>query len=599
MLKEFRTLAPYLKRHRSKYLAGLACLVAVDAAQISVPQFVKHAVDSLSTGIFDRGVILASALSIVGVAVIVSSGRFLWRYFIHGSSRRIEAALRDALFSRLLLLPPSFFQRNKTGDLMARATNDMQAVRMATGMGLVSFVDGAFMSVAILVIMFAGNPRIALLTIAPLPVVTVLIIIFGRLVGQRFKRAQELYSRLSDIAQETLQGIRVVKSFVKEDHFAAKFAEANDRYSDSSMSLVKIFGFFFPFIAFLAGITNLILIGAGGMAVLENRMTPGDIVAMLAYLEMLIWPMLGAGFTVNMLQRGAASLKRINEILDEPPEAYAPAAHASGDGTASSSGPIARSPGPGIETKDLSYTYPGAAEPSLRGVSLAIPPGSTVGVLGRVGSGKSTLLRILARIAEPPEGTVFVDGCDALDMPLEALRSIFGFVPQDTFLFSDTVRANVLFGKPGAGQEAFAEAVRISALERDAAGFRDGWDTVVGEKGLTLSGGQKQRIAIARALVVDPEVLVLDDALSAVDVETEEAILEALLAKRKGRTNLIVSNRVSTLRNADFVVVFEDGSISESGTHDELVRRDGFYAEIARLQALSAGGIAAARAPGA
>ncbi len=580
MIAEFRSLGPRLKRHAPAYVAGILCLVAVDAAQILIPQFVKRVVDALSSG-GGREVALWSGIAIVGVAAVVGAGRFLWRYFIFGASRRIETAMRDDLFEKIMRLPPSFFQRNKTGDLMARATNDLQAIRQATGMGLVAFVDGVFMSGAILVVMISGNPRVALYTILPLPVVTALIVVFGKLVGTGFKVAQERYSRLSEIVQETLQGIRVVKSFVKEGHFADKFSDANDGYSDASMHLVRVFGFFFPFIGFLAGITNLILLGAGGGAVVENRMTPGDIVAALAYLEMLVWPMLGAGFTVNMLQRGAASLKRVNEIMDEPTEAYASGAAAAN--------PSATGASRDLETRNLAFGYADGGS-VLAGVDIAVPAGTTLGVLGRVGSGKSTLLKALARIVEPPPGAVFLGGRDVLDLPLEELRSSFGFVPQDTFLFSDTVRANVLFGRPDAGQGRFEEAVSIAALGRDVAGFKDGWDTVVGEKGLTLSGGQKQRIAIARALVLDPEILVLDDALSAVDAETEEAILEAIVAKRKGRTNVIVSNRVSTLRVADSVVVLDGGRVAEKGTHDELREGSGFYAEIARLQALSAAG---------
>ncbi|HOX18719.1 MAG TPA: ABC transporter ATP-binding protein [Spirochaetales bacterium] len=576
MLKEYRTLLPYLKEYRFRYVAGLAFLIAVDAAQLLIPQFIRQTVDLVSSGRFQAGAVASIAARLVLVALFIASGRFLWRYFIHGSSRRIEARLRDRLFAKLMELGPRFHQANKIGDLMARATNDMQSIRMAAGMGFVTLVDGLFMSSAVLVIMFARNPEVAAWTIIPLPPVTALIIVFGTLVGKRFKKVQEIYAKLSELAQETLAGIRVVKSFVKEDAFSERFAEANDRYRKVSMSLVAIFGFFFPFIGFLSGLSTLVLVLAGGNAALANAMSPGDIAAMLVYLEMLVWPLMGAGFMVNMLQRGAASLKRVNEVLDTEPD------------IAPEPGALELVPGGGIEFRSLSFSYPDAATPALRDVTLALEDGKTLGILGRIGSGKSTLLKLLPRLVDPPPGAVFVGGRDARAYHPDWLRKAFGFVPQDTFLFSDSIRANVLFGAPELDAERFRRVTAVAAIDRDVELFPQGWDTVVGEKGLTLSGGQKQRIAIARALAVDPEILVFDDALSAVDTETEERILAALLEERKGRTNIIVSNRVSTLRHADLVAVLDSGRLAELGTHDELLERDGFYAEIARLQALSA-----------
>jgi ATP-binding cassette subfamily B protein len=577
MLKEYRTILPYLEKYRFRYLAGFLCLVVVDGAQIVIPQLVRRAVDLVSTGSFSLAEVAGICGLLLVAAACISLGRFSWRFFIHGSSRRIENEMRDRLFAKLMDLSGGFFQANKTGDLMAKATNDMGAIRQAVGMGFVSFFDGSFMSVAILAVMFASAPTTALLTFIPLPIITLLIILFGGLVGTRFKRVQEIYSRLSEIAQETMSGIRVVKAFVKEEHFAMKFSEANDEYRDASLSLVKIFGFFFPFISFLAGLTTIILLLAGGAAVLENRMSAGTIVAMLAYLEMLIWPMMGAGFTVNALQRGAASLKRVNEVLGAVPEIR----------TAPGASP--GMPQGDIEFRSLSFAYPGSAATVLEGIELMIPRGSTLGVLGRVGSGKSTLLWLLPRLIDPPPGTVFIGGRDVRAIELPSLRSAFGFVPQDSFLFSDSVENNVRFGSPSLSDERFRLVTTVSAMDRDVELFPAGWATLVGEKGLTLSGGQKQRVAIARALAADPEILVLDDALSAVDAETEERILSALLEERRGRTNIIVSHRVSTLRHADSVIVLDKGGIAQRGSHEELLaQEDGFYAEIARLQELEA-----------
>ena len=549
----------------------------VDAAQLLLPQYIRLAIDAIATGT-GRSALVRIGLLMIGTALVIAAGRFLWRYFIHGSSRRIEVALRDRLFSRLMTLPPSFFHKNAVGDIMARATNDMQAIRMATGMAFVAFVDGVFMSVAILVVMLVQNPGTTLWTIAPLPFVSVLIIIFGGMVGKRFKLVQEIYSDMSSVVQETLQGVRVVKSFVKEDEFAGRFAEANDRYRDASMGLVRIFGFFFPFISFLAGLTTLVLLLVGGTAVMENRMSPGSLAAMLAYLAMLVWPMIGAGFTVNMIQRGAASLKRVNEILDTEAEPrFAPGVRA-----------VESLPEGDIRFSGLSFTFPGANAPALSGIDLVLPRGKTLGILGRVGSGKSTLLKLLPRIVEPPEGTVLIGDHEVGAYPLELLRSRMGFVPQDSFLFSDTIRNNVIFSRPDLPEELFLRVVSTAALDRDVDTFPDGWDTVVGERGLTLSGGQKQRVAIARALASRPDILVFDDALSAVDTETEERILERVMAERAGLTNIIVSNRVSTLKQADLVAVLDEGRLVQFGPPAVLGIQDGFFAEIAALQALSA-----------
>jgi len=576
MLGAYRTLLPYLKRHGRSYALGLSCLVAVDSAQLLLPQYLRQAVDSIAAGGSGRAV-LAVGLSMVVTAAFIAAGRFLWRYFIHGASRRIETALRDRLFARLMTLPMDYFSGNAAGDIMARATNDMQSIRMAVGMAFVAFVDGVFMSLAILAVMFVQNPRTSLAVVAPLPLLSVLIIVFGAMVGKRFKRMQELYSGLSSVAQETLQGIRVVQSFVKEEEFSRRFSDSNEAYKAASMSLVRIHGLFFPLIAFLAGLSTLALVLAGGTAVIENRMTPGALAAMLAYLEMLIWPMLGAGFMVNMMQRGAASMGRVDEVLSAEPEPrYAPGVQ-----------PFEGAPSGAVELRGLSVRFPSSSAPALDGVSLSLPRGGTLGVLGRVGSGKSVLCKALARIVEPPTGTALWGGVDVGAYPIERLRQALGFVPQDSFLFSDSIRANVLFSDPDLPEARFKEAVAIAALDRDLRLFADGWETVVGERGLTLSGGQKQRVAIARAVARDPELLILDDALSAVDTETEEAIIEALLADRRGKTTILVSNRVSTLARADIVAVLEAGRLAQLGSPDELSRQEGFFAEIAALQALS------------
>jgi ATP-binding cassette subfamily B protein len=575
MLKEYRTILPYLKKYRFFYGLGIFFLVAVDVVQIFIPRLIKQAVDIIADGGFAMGDVIRPALLMVGLMAFVGIGRYFWRFFIIGASRRIEAELRNKLFGHLMEMSSDFFQDNKTGDLMARATNDMNAVRQSIGMGFVSFVDGIFMSSLILIAMISDNASVALYTVIPLPLVTVLILFFGKMVGKQFKRVQEVYSKLSDIAQETISGMRVVKAFVKERYFSARFSETNDSYRDVTMDLVKTFGLFFPLISFLAGLSTTILVLAGGGAVIGNTMSPGDIIAMIAYLEMLIWPMMGAGFTVNLIQRGSASLKRINEVLDRKSSIL------------EAKDALDVQPTGDLEVRDLEYSYTQDGVKVLQGISLRVGEGETLGILGRVGSGKSTLIKLLPRLLDPGPGKVFLGGKDSCSFTLSALRSIFGFVPQESFLFSSSVRENILFGVDDCSDERFQALAQIASLDRDLSLFPAGWDTVVGERGLTLSGGQKQRIAIARALALDPKILVLDDALSAVDAETEERILKNLLLERKGRTNVLVSHRVSTLRHADRILVLDGGKMGQYGSHEELMKdKKGFYAEIARLQEL-------------
>jgi len=575
MLKEYSTLLPHLKKYKFRYILGIACLIAVDASQVLIPRYVKAAVDTIVQGSFRLSDIAQPLIAMLLLALAISIGRFFWRYFINIASRKIEAEMRARLFSHILSMSGDFFRKNSTGDLMARATNDISTIRQATGMGFVSLIDGVFMTAMILIAMFANNASVAALIIIPLPLITVLILLFGKIVGKLFKKIQDIYGKLSNIAQESLAGIRVVKSFAKEQYFFDKFASANAEYKTAIMDLVKTSGFFFPFITFLSGLSTVLLIYFGGNASLRNRMSPGSIIAMLSYLEMLVWPMMSAGFTVNIVQRGAASLKRINEILDTKAEIQALSAS------------IKKRPHGDLRIKALDYRYPNSDAFALHDISIVIPQGSMVGILGKVGSGKSTLIKLLPRMLEPGKGHVFIGEDDIYEIDLEALRSIFGVVPQESFLFSETIRSNILFAVSNVNEVRFEEVIRIAGIERDFHLFPQGWETMVGERGITLSGGQKQRIALARALAINPEILLLDDALSAVDAETEERILHALLQERKSKTTVIVSQRISTLRNADQIIVLDGGEIAQRGTHEELISDlEGFYARIALLQQL-------------
>jgi ATP-binding cassette subfamily B protein len=580
-LGEYRSLFPYLARYRASYCWGLVCLVVVDAAQIVIPQFIRRAVDLISSGDFALREIIILCLWMTGIMALIALGRFLWRYCIHGSSQRIEAELREKLFEHLQTLSWDFYQRNKIGDLMARTTSDLNAVRMAIGMGLVALVDFVFMATAILAVMFVQDARSALFSIIPLPLITILVICFGGAVGGKFQRAQETYSKMSDTAQETFAGLRVIKSFVKEWWFIKKFAATNDDFRRANMELARLFGFFFPFVTFLSEITILVMLLAGGIRVIRGQMSPGSLVAMFRYLTMLIWPLMGAGFMVNLIQRGAVSLQRVNEILYAVPSIREP------DNPA----PAAKITHnvPALEINNLVFSYTGG-EPALDGVSVTLNRGEWLGVMGRTGSGKSTLVKAITRMIDPPPGTARVFGVDAREWPLAALRALFAVSPQDSYLFSDSIQNNIAYGLETVDAERLREATALASLETDLSAFSGGGETVIGERGLTLSGGQKQRVAIARAAIMDSEFLILDDSLSAVDAETERKILDGLLRERKApgaaRTTIIISHRVSTLRYADKVLVLDRGKMDEYGSPAELSAAAGFYARMSALQRL-------------
>jgi len=578
-LRQYQSLLPYIAPYRWRYLWGLFFLIIVDAAQIAIPQFIRQAIDLVSSGAFEWKKIIVLCLWMTALMALISLGRFLWRYFIHGSSRRIETAIRDRLFAHLQTLAWDFYQRNKIGDLMARSTNDLDAVRTAIGMGLVALVDFVVMTTAILIIIFVQDSRSALFSVIPLPLVTILILLFGKSVGKKFTAYQEAYSKMSDTAQETFAGLRVIKSFVKEWWFIKRFAADNDEYRRASMDLIRLFGVFFPLVTFLSQFTVLLMLVIGGIRVINGLMSPGSLVAMFRYLNMLIWPLMGAGFTVNMIQRGAVSLGRVNEILNTVPSIRD--AERAGDAAIL---PTAAA----IEIKDLCFSY-GEENVVLENINLTINRGEWLGIMGRTGAGKSTLIKLLTRTLDPRAGAVLVYGRDTRDWRLDDLRRLFAVSPQDSYLFSDSIQNNIAYGIDSPDEMVLRTAAYNAALEKDIAGFADGNDTLIGERGLTLSGGQKQRVAIARSLVMNSEFLILDDSLSAVDAETERKILDALLSERKNKTTIIISHRVSTLRYADKVLVLDRGKQSEYGSPAELAAGGGFYSRMATLQQLDIG----------
>ncbi len=581
MSRDLRTLLPHLKKHALYYALGLFFLILTDGGQLYYPQLIRRAIDTVSAGDFALPAVLRIVAAMGALSVVIGAGRFGWRYFLQGASRRIEQELRADLFAHLQSLSSTFYGRTKVGDLMAHFTNDVNAVRQALSMGLVAFIDGFFMASAALVIILSENPGLVLLTISPLPVITLGVLLFGRVIRERFRKVQEGFSELSDMTQESFSGVRVLKTFVREKVFVRRFGERNARYTASNLALTRVWGLLYPMVGFLGGLTTLILLLAGGIAVIDGRLSPGTFTAYFAYLQMLIWPMIGAGFTFNLLQRAAASMGRINAIMRERPDITSPPRPE----RALRPGDLTRV---AVAFRGLSYRYPGAQREALSGISLELPAGGSLGILGRTGAGKSTLVRLIPRLLDPPEGTVFVDGIDVRDWDLQALRKSIGMVPQDPFLFSAAIRENIAFGaRDGqAGDGRVRWAAEASTITRDLEAFPQGWETVVGERGITLSGGQKQRVTLARALAADPALLILDDALSSVDTETEEAILRELLASARRPTLILISNRISTLRNTDRILVLEHGRPAQQGTHEELIGRRGLYADIYRLQQL-------------
>ncbi len=574
MLKTLRPLWPYLWRYRRGFALGMGALIAKDLAHASLPLVIRAAIDAIPS---TRGVApLAGWAALLALTAIVKGFFQYWmRVTLIGISRDIEFDLRNDLFFKLIALSPDFHSRNRTGDIMARATNDLHAVRMMLGPGVMYWTETSLTFVLAIAVMLTFDWRLTLLAILPAPLVSVAVMTFGRRIHDRFERIQEMFSDISSRAQENLSGVRMVRAFAQEEAELKRFRALNEHYIAENLKLVRISGLFEPLLEALIGLTFLIVLYAGGLRVLDGRLSVGAFVMFNSYMGQLVWPMIAMGWVVNLMQRGTASFARIHSILAEVPSIAAPA------GGAAESLPDVRGE---IEFKAVSVVYPSGS--ALSAVDLRIEAGETVAIVGHTGSGKSTLVHLIPRLLDPTAGAVMLDGVDVRNLDPSELRRHIGFVPQETFLFSATIAENIAFGSEGAPEEAIRRAAEIAGLAHDIDGFPDGYHTMVGERGLTLSGGQKQRTAIARALLRDPRILILDDALSSVDTLTEERILTSLAGVLSGRTVILISHRVSTVRQAGRIVVLANGGIAEQGTHSGLIAKRGYYANLYQKQLL-------------
>jgi ATP-binding cassette, subfamily B, multidrug efflux pump len=574
-----RRLLPYLLRYRRRFALGFLCIVATTSIQLLSPWVLQHAVDDLTVGVTRAKLGTYAGLMLV-IAAAGGVFRFLMRRIIIGVSRHLEYDLRNAFFEHLQRMPLEYFQRHRTGDLMSRATNDLGAVRMMIGPSIMYSASTGMVFMVAIVLMLSIDPWLTLVALVPLPFVYVSVRFFGTLIHRRFEKIQEQLSEISAVAQESLSGVRVIRAYGQETEEIERFRLANDEYVRRNRGLIRLQGAFYPSMTLFLGVGALLVLWLGSRAVIGGRITVGELVAFNAYLVMLAWPMIAFGWVTNMLQRGMASWKRMLEVMDEAPTIQG------GDAVLPPS-----LPRPGrIEIRNLTFAY--GDRPVLQDVSVTIEAGETVAIVGATGSGKSTLINLLPRLVDPPPQTVFIDGQDVRDLRLDVLRRAIGMVPQEPFLFSDTIAANVAFAPeaaslPDAERRSKIEwAATIARLDKDLPDFPNGYDTLVGERGLTLSGGQKQRTAIARAVIIEPTILVLDDALSAVDTYTEEEILSRLRLVMRQRTSLIVSHRISTVRDADLILVLDEGRVAERGRHDALVDMNGLYADLYRKQLL-------------
>lgn len=573
---ELRTVLPYFRPYLKGFTLGLVCVLFANIFQVAGPWLLKLAIDGIGDPEVTRSRIAGLAGLIVLVAFVGGVFRYGMRELLNGISRRMEADLRDDFFRHLLRLDPAFYGRVRTGDLMSHATNDTLAVRMAVGPAVMYTVNTTVTFTLTLSLMLWMSPRLTMYAVLPLLALPPIMIKFGHIIHERFERIQEQFSALSTFVQENLTGVRIVRAYGQETDQARRFDAFNEDYRERNMRLVISTGAFRPLLMLIAGISMVLVTWLGGLEVIAGRITVGDFVAFTFYLTLLVWPMIALGWVVNLYQRGSASMGRINKILNTEPAVSTPP------------NPVRlEEPRGEIRFEGVSFAYPGTTRPVLHDIDFTAPAGATVAVVGPTGAGKSTLVSLIPRLYDPTEGRVLLDGVPLPELDPADLRALIGMVPQDAFLFSDTIAANIALGLEGEPHpEVVEEAARVAQLDEQVRDFPRGYQTPLGERGINLSGGQKQRAALARALARDPKILLLDDALSAVDTHTEAKILADLRSVTATHTTFIISHRVSAVMHADLILVLEDGRIVERGRHAELIGGSGTYARLLRRQML-------------
>ena len=576
-MRTFDAVLPYLKKSYGRIAGGIVMLILVDIVQLITPRVMQYAIDSIQERRITSTGLIWVALIIIGLALAVMILRYFWRVLIIGNAFRIEKHLRQDFYNHLLRLSQNFFNRSKIGDLMAYATNDLNAVRMLFGMGLIAGMDIVLMTIASFSFMGSIDWRLTGLAVLPMPILTITITIFGKKMHKSFFRVQKSFATLSGAIQESISGIRIVKAFGQEKSELEKVDEVSWQFVQENIRMAKIAGFFHPFQSLVISLSMVITLFFGGRAAIRGDITIGQFIAFFQYLGMLVWPMIAIGWIVDMYQRGTASLKRLNEIFQTAPEI-----------DDSEADPAIKSLQGNIEIRDLSFRYGDNLPLIFDGISTSVSDGKTLAVVGPTGCGKTTLIELLGRIYEPPKGSILIDGHPLHRIPLNVLRRDMVLVPQDIFLFSDSISNNIRLGSPETSTEQVLEAARLAQIHDEVMEFENKFDTVIGERGVTLSGGQKQRVAIARALLTNPEILILDDALSAVDTKTERFILEKLIETRKGKTTIIIAHRISSIQHADRIIALGDGKITESGTHDQLVALGGLYHDLYEKQRIRA-----------